>query len=179
MSAAAAVTRVVRRCNDAAETQKLDLSSCILESFPDAVFHLLRNTVVLSCNLSNNNLKKVVGKLCQNFTQLTELNICDNQIDSLPDSIGLLTQLRTFAATQNKLVGLPTSFYSLEKLETLELGSNEITELDVERLCNMPALKKVVLLGNPLTQEVHQQLLSNANFELIVSDVVDNFSDVD
>lgn len=53
------------------------------------------------------------------------------------------------------------------------------TVLDVEKLCNMPALRKVSLMGNPLNDELQQKLATTAKFELLLPVADENFSDVD
>ncbi|KAH8033549.1 hypothetical protein HPB51_013626 [Rhipicephalus microplus] len=68
-----AVIKVVHRCTDATENQNLDLSECQLMSFPDAIFHLMRNTRVLACDLSSNVLRKIPPKLPLKFTHITDV----------------------------------------------------------------------------------------------------------
>lgn len=48
-----------------------DLSECQLMSIPDAIYHLMRNTVLLSCNLSSNVLRKIPPKFAVKFTNIT------------------------------------------------------------------------------------------------------------
>lgn len=58
-----------------------DLSACSLVSFPDAVYLLLRDTVVLHCDLSENGLKKIPPKLARKFTGITRLNLAYNKYE--------------------------------------------------------------------------------------------------
>lgn len=48
-----------------------DLSQCELMQIPDAVYHLMRNTELQSCNLSGNVLKKVAPKFALKFSAIT------------------------------------------------------------------------------------------------------------
>merc|ERR1712013_974416 len=48
------VVKVVHRCDDAKENNNLDLSDCQLQQVPDAIFMLMQNTSLVSCNLSHN-----------------------------------------------------------------------------------------------------------------------------
>ena len=48
-----------------------DLSDCQLVQVPDAIFHLLRETPLLTCNISNNLISKIPPKLAMSFTLIT------------------------------------------------------------------------------------------------------------
>ena len=48
-----------------------DLSDCQLVQVPDAIFHLMRETPLQSCNLSNNVISKIPPKLAMSFTLIT------------------------------------------------------------------------------------------------------------
>ena len=88
------VTEIVRRCQDANENDKLgletvkiskkckilnnfllclisDLSECSLMSVPDAVYHLMRNTELKSCDLSGNVISKISAKFAVKFSLIT------------------------------------------------------------------------------------------------------------
>lgn len=87
------VTEIVRRCQDANENDKLglatlktskvakltnfllclisDLSECSLMSVPDAVYHLMRNTELKSCDLSGNVISKISPKFAAKFSLIT------------------------------------------------------------------------------------------------------------
>ncbi|OQV15499.1 hypothetical protein BV898_10366 [Hypsibius exemplaris] len=66
-----AVARVVRRCQDSKESHELDLSNCILKSFPDAVYFLLRNFRIESVMLEQNQIARLPAKFFFNFQHLT------------------------------------------------------------------------------------------------------------
>lgn len=174
------VARVILRCEDAIETQQLDLSRCLLESFPLAVYHLVRNVSITKCNLSHNKLKLLESKFPVNFSSVTELDISHNEVCKLPDNFNLHKLLVHFDASNNKLNTLPSSFYNLENLQKLDLSDNDISALDVEKLCHMPSLKKLSLTGNPLSDDFQRQLeAAEPKFELLLPVNEDNFSDVD
>lgn len=48
-----------------------DLSQCELMQIPDAVYHLMRNTELQTCNLSGNVLKKMTPKFALKFSTIT------------------------------------------------------------------------------------------------------------
>ena len=60
-----------------AETKNLkcllfsDLSDCQLQQVPDAIFMLMQNTSLVSCNLSHNVINKIPAKLAIKWTLLT------------------------------------------------------------------------------------------------------------
>jgi S-adenosylmethionine hydrolase len=61
------VVKVVHRCDDAKENHNLDLSECQLMQVPDAVYHLMRNVTLNSCNLSGNVISKIPPKFAISF----------------------------------------------------------------------------------------------------------------
>jgi len=48
-----------------------DLSECQLMQVPDAVYHLLRNTTLTSCNLASNVISKIPAKFPSKFSYIT------------------------------------------------------------------------------------------------------------
>merc|ERR1719220_1247776 len=74
------VVKVVHRCDDAKENKNLDLSSCQLVQVPDAIFHLMRETPLTTCNLASNIITKIPPKLAMSFTPLTTCNLASNII---------------------------------------------------------------------------------------------------
>merc|ERR1712047_192817 len=65
------VVKVVHRCDDAKEDNNLDLSDYQLQQVPDAIFMLMQNTTLVSCNLSHNVINKIPAKLAIKWTLLT------------------------------------------------------------------------------------------------------------
>lgn len=63
------------------------------------------------------------------LTNLRTLNVSNNLLTSLPSSIGLLRRLEVFAAAYNKISHLPIELKNLKKLKTLDLKNNNISEL--------------------------------------------------
>ncbi|CAB4066741.1 unnamed protein product [Lepeophtheirus salmonis] len=79
------VIKVVNRVEDARENSSLDLSNCQLIQVPVAVYFMMKQTTLTSCNLSFNVIKKISPKFPIQFNNLTELNLSNNQISNLPD----------------------------------------------------------------------------------------------
>lgn len=66
---------------------KIDLSECQLVQVPDAVYHLMRNTELKSCDLSSNVIKKIPPKFAVKFNLITGKKVkkhhSTNQIDDV------------------------------------------------------------------------------------------------
>merc|ERR1711981_471572 len=68
------VQKVVQRCEDCEENGgSMDLSDCQLMQVPDAVYYMMRNTTLVSCNLSSNVITKIPPKFPAKFSLITEL----------------------------------------------------------------------------------------------------------
>lgn len=153
-----AVTKVVHRCQDAKENQKLDLSECQLMHIPDAIYHLMRNTTILWCNVSANVLRKIPSKFAMKFTNITELNVSHNQLSGLPDEFSELRDLQHLDISHNYFVSLPRCIFKLSRLSNFSARKNYITDVDAARLSEVATLEEVDLRENPLNRISHQRL---------------------
>ncbi|XP_076348887.1 leucine-rich repeat-containing protein 20-like [Tachypleus tridentatus] len=155
-----AVTKVVKRCQCAKEEQNLDLSECQLMSIPDAVYHLMRNTVILACDLSSNVLRKIPPKFAIKFTYITELNLANNRLSSLPEELRDLSDLKRLDISQNDYMLFPKVVFKLPNLIFLNAQKNHLTSIDVEKLKGVRSLREVNFEDNPLTNTSREQLKS-------------------
>jgi Leucine-rich repeat (LRR) protein len=78
------------------------------------------------------------------MTGLIELRITNNQPKSLPDSVGLLLNLRELHARNNMLASLPVLVGTLRNLHQLDLRGNPLTNLP-ESIAGLPSLQKLDL----------------------------------
>jgi hypothetical protein len=114
----------------------LIISAAFSQTLPLDSAHLAKEKLVMSCDEGSSAPLKVY-KLCQGgrelhifpseilqFTNLHELNISMNFIESLPDSITKLKYLTELNISTNNLKTLPNSFTELERLKTLDLSNN-------------------------------------------------------
>jgi len=84
------------------------------------------------------------------LTNLERLDLSANELTELPKSIGKLTNLKELNLTGNKLDELPESFGQLTKLEKLRLSGNYLEELP-ESIGLLTNLKELNLSGNFLS----------------------------
>ncbi|XP_054724456.1 leucine-rich repeat-containing protein 20-like [Uloborus diversus] len=155
-----AVTKVVHRCYSAKEDRNLNLSECQLMSFPDAVYHLMRNTVLLTCDLSSNVFRKIPPQLPLKFISITELNLSHNRLSSLPDELKDMKDLKKLDLSHNDFLVVPKVVLRIPHLTFLNLKKNFINDVDITRIRGSPALKEINMEENPLTRTAYVQLKS-------------------
>ena len=63
------------------------------------------------------------------LSQLTELDVSGNRLTSLPDSIGKLSQLTKLDVSGNRLTNFPESISTLSQLAELDVSRNKLTSL--------------------------------------------------
>ncbi|XP_054455301.1 leucine-rich repeat-containing protein 20 [Anoplopoma fimbria] len=166
---AEAVAKVARIVNATVEEGKdtLDLSNCKLISFPDGVFKILRSVSdnIRIITLADNEMKSISGKLFSTFTQLRELDLRGNVLTKLPDIMGEMEHLTCINLANNRFSIFPDKLTEITTLEKINLEGNSITEIPVEKLTDMPALKWLNVKSNPLDSNTQSALQSAHNFE--------------
>ncbi|XP_034118831.1 leucine-rich repeat-containing protein 20 isoform X1 [Drosophila sulfurigaster albostrigata] len=169
------VIRVVHRCEAAKENRKLDLSQCELMQIPDAVYHLMRNTELKTCNFSGNVLKKVTPKFALKFSAITDLNLSHNQLSRLPDEFSSLSELTTLNISHNSFIVLPQVVFKLKKLANLDAQHNAIFEIDTEEAISSDCLAVVDLRNNPISKNCRDKLQDiKTSFRLELSEEVED-----
>ncbi|KAG5459483.1 MAG: hypothetical protein BJ554DRAFT_109, partial [Olpidium bornovanus] len=83
-------------------------------------------------NLSASKLADFCGSVPCQLPALEELVLDDNHLASLPDSISLLSNLRTLSVVNNHLGSLPKNIHKAQSLEFLDLHNNNIKALPAE-----------------------------------------------
>jgi Leucine-rich repeat (LRR) protein/GTPase SAR1 family protein len=91
-------------------------------------------------------LPETIGRL----TQLQSLDLSDNKLTTLPESIGDLTRLQTLDLRKNQLTELPETIGRLTQLHTLDLSYNQLTTLP-ESIGHLTQLQELVPSNNQLT----------------------------
>lgn len=149
--------------------ERLLLSHNQLTSLPSS---LEQSTAVSEMDLSNNQLTGLIelgdfaylkridaefnqiralpASIGQLEAQLTDLNLNDNLLESLPAEIGNLQSLVSLSLRNNKLKQVPPELGRLNRLENLDLALNLLTELPKE-LGGLVGLDRLNLDENYLT----------------------------
>ncbi|XP_027886043.1 leucine-rich repeat-containing protein 20 [Xiphophorus couchianus] len=170
---AEAVANVARRINATVEEGKdsLDLSNCQLISFPDGVFKVLRTVSenISIVTLADNKMKAISSKFFSTFTQLRELDLQGNIFTKLPDEVGEMEHLTSINLANNSFSIFPEKLTEIATLERIDLEGNSITELPLEKLSAMPALKWLNIKSNPLSSSIQSALHSPYNFEILLT----------
>ena len=99
--------------------------------------------------LIGNQLTSLPESLGQ-LTQLRGLFLDNNKLTALPEWLGQLTQLWELSLDNNKLTALPESLSQFTQLEVLNLDSNKLTALP-ESLSQLTQLEVLSLANNQLT----------------------------
>ncbi|XP_017063584.1 leucine-rich repeat-containing protein 20 isoform X2 [Drosophila eugracilis] len=152
------VVQVIERCENANENANLDLSNCELMQVPEAVYHLMRNTELVTCNLSGNVLKSVSPKFSQKFSTITDLNLSHNKLTRLPEEFASLTALTKLNISNNSFIVLPPVVFKLQSLTSLDAQNNAILEIDTEEAIASDCLALVDLRNNPLSRNCRRKL---------------------
>ncbi|KAF1373774.1 hypothetical protein PFLUV_G00242430 [Perca fluviatilis] len=162
-----AVANVARRVNATVEEEKdtLDLSNCKLISFPDGVFRVLKGVSenIRIITLADNEMKAISSKFFSTFTQLRELDLQGNVLTKLPDAVGEMEHLTSINLANNSFSIFPEKITEIATLERVNLEGNSITEIPVEKLSDMPALKWLNVRSNPLDSNTQSALQSLSN----------------
>lgn len=117
-----------------------------LTELPDEVGKLSHLKLL---DLSGNALGSLNPSVCQ-LTELLTLNLCQNELEALPDLAGL-TNLHELLLTSNKLTSLPVGLAGLEHLATIQADHNQLALLpeDIDRIS---MLKVLNMADNALTE---------------------------
>ena len=99
--------------------------------------------------LNDQNVEEVFI-LLQQLTSLTQLWCSNNQLTSLPETLGQLTSLTKLSCSENKLTSLPNSIGQLTSLTYLDCFSNKLTSLP-ETLGQLTSLTTLYCFSNKLT----------------------------
>ena len=77
------------------------------------------------------------------------MDLHDNQLESLPDTLSDLTRLTRLNLGHNRLTDLPRAIYSLKELQVLQMNNNQIEIVD-EKICEVNMLNNLNLAHNKI-----------------------------
>ena len=101
-------------------------------------------------DLSYNNITSCPGYAFNSFTDLTNLNMDSNNIDTVDEDTFFGTPIVSLLLSDNRLTRIPDLNAISSTLETLILDFNEITAVSIGHFVNISKLKYLSLNGNPL-----------------------------
>lgn len=149
----------------------LDVSDNLLTDLPEWLTELPKLKIVFASNNRFTRLPLVLGR-CRALEmvgfksnqivrvaeeslpeQLRWLILTDNQIETLPESLGHRPRLQKLALAGNKIKALPKSFANLVNLELVRLSANQL-ELFPEVLLELPKLAWMAFSGNPFCERL-------------------------
>ena len=148
----------------------LDLSGNQLTTLPDDLTRFARLRILFASSNPFTELPRVLGQMPQlemvgfkacRIThvphdslppRLRWLILTDNQVQSLPESLGDCTRLQKLMLSCNQLTHLPESLARCDRLELLRIASNRFEQLPA-LIFALPALAWLAMAGNPITQK--------------------------
>jgi Leucine-rich repeat (LRR) protein len=94
----------------------------------------------------------VIPPAIGNLLRLTVLDVRNNQLKTLPSELARCGELRDLILSFNRFSKIPPVVYQLKKLEHIIADGNQITNIDVEGLKQLPMIQTLDLQNNSLAQ---------------------------
>ena len=158
---ASGCARVVERVEAAKDNGGyLDLSNCQLTQVPDAVFLLMKNVNIHSCNLSNNLITKIPPKLPNNFCLIKVLDLSNNKLTSLPREMTNCSMMETLDMSSNLFETFPSVIADMPSIRSINAKNNSIAEIDVEVVTKNVQLERLILEDNPINDNLRDRLMN-------------------
>ena len=147
----------------------LDLSNNALSVLPDELVQLSKLKIIFASQNKFEHLPNVLGALpnlemvgfkSNQIKQVDEnslpaklrwLILTDNQIKTLPESLGERPRLQKLALAGNCLTELPKTLTQAHNLELVRISANQLTECP-EQLLDLPKLAWLAFAGNPFSK---------------------------
>lgn len=130
------VDNTIKRPNPAPGTRKKSSNAEVIKEL-----NKCREENSMRLDLSKRSIHMLPTSI-KELTQLAELYLYSNKLQSLPAEVGCLSGLVTLALSENSLTSLPDSLDSLKKLRMLDLRHNKLREIPpvVYRLTSLTTL---------------------------------------
>lgn len=137
------------RLNDKTVNLKEKLQGVPMDRINDwfLMFSIMPNLTVL--DMGENNLQGLPESI-GNLQSLERLDLQENQLTSLPQTIGNLQSLEYIDLDFNNLTRLPESIGKLQSLKYMYLNNNQLTSLP-QTIGDLQSLRDLYIDNNPLT----------------------------
>ncbi|KAH0535270.1 leucine-rich repeat-containing protein 59 [Cotesia glomerata] len=112
------------KVKDKLEDDTLDLSYCDLQEVPIREITPIKKATCL--DLSNNSLVSIPNTIVS-LTNIIKLDLSKNMLTEIPENIGEMRQLRHLDLYSNQISRLPLSLGELKNLKWLDLKDNPLT----------------------------------------------------
>ncbi|CAG0920766.1 unnamed protein product [Notodromas monacha] len=104
--------------------------------------------ILTHLNLASNRFSELPKDFGDCLISLKSLNVRDNQLKTLPESVSKLKFLECLIAANNRLQKIPESFSALNQLRELDLSRNKLKDIP-STFCKLKRLQHFYLEGNP------------------------------
>jgi internalin A len=132
---------------------RLFLNGNELEDLPESIGNLEN---LYDITLFKNKLKKLPESFCNLTGLFQELDIADNELESLPENMGLM-RIKILDFKNNKITSLPLSLEWCPKLKTIYGSNNRIQKFDL-RIFNNGNLIRLNLSQNEIKELICDSL---------------------
>lgn len=143
-------------------TKAISLNNLKLAGIPN---ELLRCPGTRELDLSNNYLTDLPEKLFRMCQWIERLSVNNNKITTMPDSIGILRNLKVLNVSNNQLTAIPESIIKVPNLEIIRVENNPLENPPLET-----AMQGVEAIGKWFTRKA--QFGSFENNKLTVEEDV-------
>ncbi|KNC97738.1 uncharacterized protein SPPG_06740 [Spizellomyces punctatus DAOM BR117] len=133
----------------------LHLSSNHLTSLPPC-FNQLFLLETLSLGANRLTSSAIEDACLDKLGQLTRLNLSNNQLSYVPESICDIDTLLSLSLSDNKITEIPESMAKLTRLQFFGISNNQLSSVN-DIFSKLPALKGISLAGNPFSDPIGSQ----------------------